>query len=137
MRKVTRVLLAAVFVSLLFGATGTQTDPFPIFNVDTVKLAWDVHAQDATIANIEVQVMDEAGVVVMTFSVPKASWEVVGTANKVAVRTQVQDLANGLYQFRARVLDDALNYSPWSTVMWARKNWIVYQPPGGCRFLPW
>lgn len=144
MRIATRTILAFLFVLLILGAAeppipltdhaGTQADPMLVYNSQTVGVLFDDRytGTTVTLARVDVEVANEAGVVQTTWALT-SGWFVEGAAIRVPIRTYAEPLPNGIYQIRVRIWDTYGNVSAWAPTVWVSKQWRTLEPPGGCR----
>jgi len=145
MRKLSRVLLAGVFVALLgvvawafpvIPHAGTEADPAIVYASPTSSVAFDdaYTSLGQTIVQADVQLLDVGGAIVATYEVTAVT--LTNGVYKVPLRPHIEALPNGLYQIRVRLWDQYANSSEWSSTVFASKQWRAVSNPGGCRTLP-
>lgn len=139
MRRISYVLLAAVFCCFLFAQTGTIDDPYPLYKTDTVKIVWDNPAgiDLAELVAGEVAIYTEAGASgdmtkrvltkMLVFQVPGAP------KNAIPLKPEIDALPDGTYWCSVRIQRVDMVWSPFAAEVVIKKNWVPWSPPAGCR----
>ena len=115
---------------------GTVEDPWLIFNSPTVKVAFDNTYTATQLVQVDCVVFDGEGTKVAEFS--RQGRELFPRTEArftLLLRPEVEALPNNaVYRLSVRVWDENGNSSGWAE-LWARKYWVVLEPPGGCAVL--
>lgn len=150
MKTVLRSLMVVVFFSLIVPWSfmgdaaapadethaGTAADPWVLYYSTTGRLAFDNAYVTRQIVKAEAEITLVGGGFVKTVTVSgAASFPKTDAAFVIPIYTELMPLSNGTYTIRARVTDANGNTSGWCAPIYATKQWIAIDPPGGCVIL--
>lgn len=139
-----KTALAIVLGSMMVGQlapfptrehTGTQDDPFLIYNSETVSISFDDNytADGIVLVRVEYEFVDTDGNTTHGSMDDPDGIATVDGRFKFPIRNDVLPLPDGEYRMRVRVWNRAGNASGWTAWYYAVKDWRPVPTPGGCR----
>lgn len=127
------VLFSLLFTVTMFAAGGTQDNPSPCWQTETVRLAFDdTYTPDGIkLFVIEIQACMPDGTVYDTFDRENYTGLTPKDGKfEISVYNQVANYQNDIvFYFQARVLGEGGKTSEWSNKLWVYKNWQPIVPP--------
>jgi len=117
--------------------SGTEDDPWVLPKAETVRLACDPYP-DVAIGWVVVQISPQSASGASSTDLVEIRREVhvkPGAALSAPLWPEIEQMADGRYKLRAKVISEALVESDWTDWFWFVKDWRKPEPPGGCALL--